>query len=201
MKQTAKPTIKSAVWKEIISADAQCGETATWWSSQGKMQIGAMATWTLWTAQTNSSSGNGEVESECQLNDFLMCFLTMTVNRRALYTGFVSILVGTELIIRLSRGRKKVMWRRKRRVWRQKEVWDPVSSCAADSSGNIRIRTWSQGLMVSDEEIDLACSDEDDQVQHAKHNPTNHVSCDTPCWSENTLHLHNYYFWSVWVGK
>lgn len=33
--------------------------------------------------------------------------------------------------------------------------------------------------MVSDEEIDLACSDEDDQVQHAKHNPTNNVSCDT----------------------
>lgn len=36
-----------------------------------------------------------------------MCFLTMTVNRRALYTGFVSILLGTALIICLSREKKK----------------------------------------------------------------------------------------------
>lgn len=72
VKQRAKPTVKSAVWNGIISADPQSGERPRDKSGEwNKTQIGAMATWPLWAAQTNSrEQKRGEAESRMPIKWF-----------------------------------------------------------------------------------------------------------------------------------
>ena len=72
VKQRAKPTVKSAVWNGIISADPQSAERPRDKSGEwNKTQIGAMATWPLWAAQTNSrEQKRGEAESRMPIKWF-----------------------------------------------------------------------------------------------------------------------------------
>ena len=78
VKQRAKPTVKSAVWNRIISADPQSAERPRDKSGEwNKTQIGAMATWPLLSG-ANKQPGAETWRAECQLNDFLMHFSTAT---------------------------------------------------------------------------------------------------------------------------
>lgn len=66
----------------------------------------------LWAAQTNSRSGNEEVENECQLNYFLMHFLMVTTDmpfKLTLLTLRTKLIMCLFLYLKM----ENVMWWRK----------------------------------------------------------------------------------------